>query len=111
MHESQTPIPESFVALFVPTGRQRPTATREAIAERYELCEDMAQMLTEPARERLFQLGIAEEDVLERTHAGLAQGDVLTPAEALWVTRRLAELLQWALPAALEWRAATRDAQ
>jgi hypothetical protein len=109
MHEQSTPIPDSFMALFVPVGRQRASASLAAIAQRYELCEDMAQMLTEPARERLFELGLAEEDVLERMHAGLAGGDALDAAEALWVVRRLAELLQWPLPAALEWRGAAGE--
>jgi hypothetical protein len=83
------PLPEAFVALFVLPGRQRPTASRAHIAERHELCEDLAQMLTETARQRLWELGITEDLVLERIHAGLPEtGLALTPAEAWWVTRR-----------------------
>lgn len=97
--DSQIVVPAAFVALFVPAGRLKPSLPREAIAARHELCEDLAQALTEPARERLWELGIAEEDVLERMHRGLAAGEAgLSPAEATWVVGRLAELLGWPLP-------------
>jgi hypothetical protein len=66
MDDSQILVPESFTALFVPPGRLRPTETREHIAQRYELCEDMAQMLTETAQTNLLELGITEADVLKR---------------------------------------------
>jgi hypothetical protein len=95
-HENQSPIAESFIALFVPPGRSRPSATRAQIAARYELCEDMAQMLTEHARTLLFSLSITETLVLDRVHQGLLTDDaVVSAAEAWWVTRRLAELLEW----------------
>ena len=45
------------MALFVEPGRQKPNATREVVAERYELCEDMASMLTETAKTMLVSLG------------------------------------------------------
>lgn len=95
--ESQILIPRSFIELFIPPGRVKPTASRDHIAERHELCEDLAQMLTEPARARLFELGITEADVLHRMRDGLAEGGVVEPAEAAWVVRRLAELLDWPL--------------
>ena len=93
--ESQILVPVSFIALFLPPGARRPTAPREHIAERYELCEDLAQMLTDEARSRLFELGIAESDVLERILAGLLSAPVVEANEAQWVIRRLAELLDW----------------
>jgi hypothetical protein len=94
--DSQIVVPDSFVALFVEPGRHRPGASRAEIAARYEVCEDMATMLTDPARNILWQLGIHESDVLERIHAGLqAPGSGFAPAEAQWVTRRLAEILGW----------------
>jgi len=100
--DSQIVIPPSFVDLFVPVGSRRPGAPRDAIAERYELCEDMAQMLQETARTRLFELGVTEADVLERIHRGLLQQSAQFGAgEAAWVTCRLAELLEWAVPAGL----------
>jgi len=96
--DNQFVVPQSFVELFVPPGRTRPSESQAVIAARYEFCEDMAQMLTEHARARLFELGIAEQDVLERIHAGLAAGDSFSPAEAWWTVRRLAELLEWPAP-------------
>ena len=97
MYEAnQFEIPPSFVALFVDPGQTRPHAPREAVAERYELCEDLAQMLTETAPTLMFQLGVSESDALERCLGGLqAEGSVVSPAEAAWVVRRLAELLNW----------------
>ena len=97
--DSQVVIPRSFVDLFVPAGAIRPREPRAVIAERYELCEDMAQMLTEHAKAKLFELGVAEQDVLQRVHRGLlAEGSVLTAEEAGWVACRLAELLDWPMP-------------
>ncbi len=96
---SQILIPPSFVALFVPPGRVKPNAPRAHIAERYEFCEDLAQLLVEQARTQQFQLGIDESDVLERIGRGLAvAGSPVAPDEARWVLRRLAELLDWAVP-------------
>jgi hypothetical protein len=99
MDENQSPIPESFIALFVPRGRMRPSEPRATIAARYDLCEDMAQMLTEHARTTLFALSITEGHVLERMHDGLrGEGSVVSRAEAGWVITRLAELLDWPRP-------------
>ena len=70
------------------------------LAARYELCEDMAQLLTEQAANLQFQLGITEDLALERCLQGmLATPAVVSEAEARWVVCRLAELLHWPLPA------------
>ncbi len=97
---NQFEIPRSFIDLFIPPGAIKPRETRSTIAARYELCEDMAQMLVDMAKATLFDLGVAESDVLERMSRGLrVEGSVVTPDEAGWVIRRLAELLDWpALP-------------
>ena len=97
--ESQILLPPSFVALFVPPGKIKPTEPYEVIAQRHELCEDMAQLLTEQAAQLQFKLGVHESDVLERMHAGLSSGEAgLSAAEAGWVVKRLAELLDWPWP-------------
>ena len=94
--ESQIEVPPSFIALFVPPGRIKPTASREHIRQRYELCEDMATMFVDTAQTKLWELGISESDVLERIYAGLAAGaGGVENNEAQWVTCRLAELLGW----------------
>lgn len=94
--ENQTEIPQSFIALYIEPGRSKPAATRFFIAERYELCEDMANLLTQTAQEMLHGLGITEGDVLQRCFLGLtAEGAVVNPQEAEWVVRRLAELSGW----------------
>ena len=95
--ESQIEIPPSFFALFVPPGRIKPTASREHIHQRYELCEDLAGLFVDTAQTKLWELGITEADVLARIHAGLLTGaGGVDPNEALWVNYRLAELLGWA---------------
>ncbi len=100
---SQITVPPSFVALFMQPGRLKPGEPRETIARRYELCEDLATWLTDAAKDKLWELGIAEADVLERIHRGLLEGaSGLSVAEAEWVTRRLAELLGWACPRPLD---------
>ena len=93
---NQLEIPDSFVALFVEPGRERPNATRAAIGARYEFCEDLANHLYDYARAQHHDLGIAEGDVLERVWRGLEQPDAgVNAAEARWVVRRLAELEGW----------------
>jgi len=97
--DSQIVVPRSFIELYLPPGRVKPTAPRHEIAERYEFCEDLASMLTEHARLKLWDVGITEADVLERMHRGLVVPDApVSPAEAQWVIRRLAELLEWRAP-------------
>ncbi len=100
--EYQIVVPPSFIALYVQPGRIKPSAPRHEIAARYELCEDLAQMLTEQAMDKRWQLSITEDDVLQRMLGGLqGAGSVVNEAEAVWVVTRLAELLDWpALPAA-----------
>lgn len=93
--DNQIIVPKSFVDLFVPAGRMRPTASHAHILARYELCEDLAQMLTDTARERLHELHVTETDVLTRVLTGLQSGGVVESFEAVWVIRRLAELLDW----------------
>ena len=94
--EYQVEIPQSFLELFVDPGRTKPNAPRKEVAARYELCEDLANMLTESAGNMVFSLGISERDVIERCRLGLkGEGAVVTEAEADWVVRRLTELLGW----------------
>jgi hypothetical protein len=97
--DSQLVLPRSFIELFIPPGRIKPTAPRDEIAARYELCEDLASLLSEQAQIKRWDLGITEDDVLERMHRGLLVPDApVSPAEARWVVRRLAELLEWRAP-------------
>ena len=97
--EYQIEIPQSFMALYVDPGRHKPNASREVVAARYELCEDMASMLTEYAADMSSRLDITEADVLIRCLQGLKSDAVaVTAAEAQWVIRRLAELLDWTPP-------------
>lgn len=101
--EFQIDIPPSFVALYVPPGQIKPTLGQRDMAARYELCEDLAQLLTEQAAHMQFKLGITEALVLEQCENGLLNGPaVVTPREARWVVCRLAELLQWPMQALLE---------
>jgi len=97
--ENQSLIPRSFIELYLPRGRTRPIEARQVIAARYDLCEDMAHMLTDRARATLFDLGITEQLVLDQVHRGLlVDGSVVGRDEARWVVCRLAELLGWPQP-------------
>jgi hypothetical protein len=97
--ESQIVVPPSFIALFVEPGRTKPSASREHITERYEFCEALATMLVERAQSLQRELGVTEDDVLQRLHAGLRGPEAPVPAgEAQWILRRLAELLDEARP-------------
>ena len=84
------------MALYVLPGRQKLSLPRDELAARYELCEDLANLLTEKAANMQFTLGITEELVLQQCELGLlAEPAVVSPVEARWVVCRLAELLNW----------------
>ena len=95
----QIEIPTSFMDLYTDAVRGKPTASREVVTARYELCEDMANLLAPTAQDMQFSLGITESAALHRCLQGL-QGDaaVVNVAEARWVVCRLAELAGWPLP-------------
>jgi len=96
MDDNQILVPDSFLALYAARGGLRLTEPMAHVRERYELCEDLAQALTEQARLTQFQLGITESDVLEKMlQALLQEGSPVSPPQAQWVVRRLAELLDW----------------
>ena len=101
--EFQIHIPPSFMALYVPPGKIKPTLGQRDMAQRYELCEDLANLLTEKAATMQFTLGITEDLVLQQCQAGLlTDPSVVSPAEARWVVCRLAELLNWPMDALLQ---------
>lgn len=94
--DNQIHLPESFTALYVAPGKIKPSIGHAEMAQRYELCEDLANLLTEKAANMQFTLGITEDLVLQQCELGLlAEPAVVSPAEARWVVCRLAELLQW----------------
>lgn len=83
-------------------------ATHAHIAQRYELCEDMAQMLCETASEQQFKTGAAPQSLLEWMERSLLGEDaVLESGEAHWVVLRIAELLHWEVPGLLSLTAAS----
>ena len=90
-------IPPSFHALFI-DARGRLQVPLTEFRSRYELCEDMAQMLVDHSQAVQDQ-GVAEAVVLQRTQAGLATAESgFSEPEAGWVVTRLAELLGWPAP-------------
>ena len=96
--DNQILIPPSFEAVHR-DARGRLTLPRDAFRDRYELCEDMAQMLVERSQAVHHDLGLSEDLVLERTLTGLNGPESgFASAEAAWVVTRLAELLVWPCP-------------
>ena len=99
--ENQLLIPERFSALYIPPGRHKPSLPWAELAQRHELCEDLAQMLTEQAANQFATHRLEASQILERCLAGLhASPELVSDVEARWVICRLAELLQWPQP---EW--------
>jgi hypothetical protein len=95
---NQIEPPPSFVALFTsPAGRL--TQPASAVRQRYELCEDMAQMLAEQASVAQFKSGGSEREVIEKMRAALGGADDALPAPQVgWVVERMAELPGWPAP-------------
>jgi hypothetical protein len=97
--DNQIEPPQSFMAMYVTPGRERPNAPQELVLARYEQCEDMACVLTEHAQSLAFKENLSETEVLARCHLGLlADAANFSEKEAQWVIYRLAELLEWIPP-------------
>ena len=107
-YSNQQFIPSSFTDLFKDASRPyaKPSEPFEVILARYDLCEDMAQMLCQPSLNMMGSMNITETDVLDRTLQGLLiNPEIVSPSEAKWVLQRLSELLNWSvsdLPALLD---------
>jgi hypothetical protein len=95
---NQIEVPPSFVALFTSPGGQRLSEPMNVVRERYELCEDLAQMLVEQAGANLFKSGGEPAEVLEKLRLALSGPEgSLSANEAGWVATRIAELAGWDL--------------
>lgn len=67
--------------------------------ERYELCEDMVQLLAQRAAAAQFKSDGTEVQVLSRIAQSLSAAEPTLPApEVTWVVHRLAEVLDWPTP-------------
>ena len=98
--DCQIEIPPSFSALFVQRASARLRLPVAELRARYEACEDLACQLSETARLLAHVELPSQDEVLQRIDAGLqSDGSGLAPAEARWVLLRLAELLDWPVPA------------
>ena len=97
--DPQLEIPTSFIALFVKPGQSKPSASFFHVAQRYDTCEDLANLLTDHAQSQQFKQGGHTDAVLSQCMAGLLCTDSgVDAAEARWVVCRLAELLNWPMP-------------
>ena len=93
--EYQIEIPPSFIALYS-DARRRLTVPLNALRDRYEVCEDLAQHLTTHCRGIHVEIGVDEQEVLARCLQGLQSPEAgVSGPEAQWVVTRLAELLGW----------------
>jgi len=85
-------VPDSFLTLYRgPAGRLR--IDGGTLMARYELCEDMAQMLCPTAQGLCAQVGAdANEAAAHLVRVASGEADTLSEAEWDWVRQRLAEL-------------------
>jgi hypothetical protein len=96
---NQIEVPPSFLALFTSPGGHRLLKPMDTVRARYELCEDLAQMLAEQAATARFKSDGSERETLARMKLALSEpGSGLEPMEVSWVVSRLAEVLDWELP-------------
>lgn len=97
--DCQIHIPPSFFALYT-DARQRLSAPMVSVRARYELCEDLATHLIGQAQTLHHVAVPSEDEILHRVREGLRSAESgVSPAEATWIVRRLAELLNWPAPA------------
>ena len=96
---NQIEVPPSFLALYTSAATHRLTQPMAEVRDRYELCEDLSQMLTEHASMQQGDDPASRRSALARTQLALeGEGSPVQPGEAEWVIHRLAELLGWERP-------------
>lgn len=94
----QIEVPQSFVQLFALRGGMPGPERAAEVLQRYEVCEDLAQLLGEQGREHLLHLRLHAQDVragMQVVLEGLAQEAALSPAERGWVLTRAQEVGRW----------------
>ena len=97
--DNQIHVPPSFMAVYS-DARGGLTERADVVRTRYELCEDLAGHLVEQAQTLYHVQAPSEAEILRRIYAGLASAESgVSGDEAVWVTTRLAELLNWPCPA------------
>lgn len=95
---NQTLVPESFMALYVQRGK--PTLQRHEIEARHEFCDDLASQVSEMCRTVQFGGDLSESAALRKCFDGLIEPPLSVSApEARWVMCRVAEILEWSVPA------------
>jgi len=96
---NQIEVPASFLALFTSPGGHRLLQPMKTVRERYELCEDLAQMSAEQAEAVRFRTGGSARDTLAQMQLALSDpASGLAAGEVTWVVTRLAEVLGWDRP-------------
>ena len=95
----QLEIPDAFLALYV--RHSRIVESRTHVEQHYAICDELAHGVAAFCRSLAVDPDLDAGAILQRCHAGLRQTpQVVSPAEADWVTGRSAELLEWAIPTA-----------
>jgi len=91
--DSQLMVPESFLALHCRNGRLVKLSPSE-VAQRYETCEDLANILALRARDAIQAAGATAQDVHNRCIDALAASpQTVDEREGQWIATRIAELL------------------
>lgn len=107
--DNQIEPPPYFMATYVTPSRDRPNAPQAVILARYELCEDMASLVTEQVQTLAFKENFSGAEALRKCYQGLLAGEAdFNPREAAWVVLRLAERVGWEAP---DWLIATLAGQ
>jgi hypothetical protein len=93
---NQIEPPASFAVIYTSVDGSQLTRAAHEIISRYELCEDIAQTLSERAATLLATSSDSENEVLKCVRDALdVDSQAVTSAESAWVVQRLAELLNW----------------
>lgn len=72
--DNQIEPPQSFLAAYIPPGRDRPNVPQEVVLAHYEQCEDTACLLSEQTQAIAGKEYLSEKEVLERCHQCLLAG-------------------------------------
>jgi len=95
--DSQVNVPASFAELYRLPGRSKPSEPWPVIAQRYELCEDLARVVAQSQAGKALESDWQDVLVAQVADAFKSPDSPVQEAEADWVGKRAVEILQHGL--------------
>jgi hypothetical protein len=95
--DCQITVPPSFTQLYLQPGRSKPIEPARVIAQRYDMCEDLARAVAQSQAGKALDDGWQDVLGAQVRNAFKSQESALHEREAEWVGKRAVEIIQHGL--------------